>query len=121
MATETKILTRTVIENYKNSKSQLTTDLIKIYQAPATVKSSIILLCHLANIDDLNDGQATIAWSDYTDTDFITHLLVNGNIPARSALNVLHSKLILEPYDAIYAQANALNRIHLTLSILEIS
>lgn len=117
--TETRILTRTVIEEYKNSKYQLSTELVQVYQCPIDRKASILLLCHASNIDDLNDGQISVGWSDYSDSDFITYLIVNGNIPSRSALNIIHGKLILEPLDAIWAKASELNRIHLTLSILE--
>ena len=120
---ETKILTRSVIENYLNSKSQLTTELTKIYTAPATVKASIIILAHVANIDAEGDTDCaiTIGWSDYSDEDFVTYLLHNANLPARSGLNVLGNKLFLEPLDAIWAQASLLTRCHLSMSILEIT
>lgn len=120
---ETKILTRSVIENYLNSKFQLTTELTKIYTCPNTVKSSIIILCHAANIDLEGDTDCavTIGWSDCSDEDFVTYLLYNGNLPARAGLNVLNSKLFLEPLDAIWARADMLERCHLTMSILEIT
>ena len=120
---ETKILTRSVIENYLNSKSQLTTELTKIYTAPATVKASIIILAHVANIDAEGDTDTaiTLGWSDYSDEDFVTFLLYNANLPARSGLNVLGNKLFLEPLDAIWAKAILLNTGHLTMSILEIT
>jgi len=120
---ETKVLTRSIIENYLNSKFQLTTELSKIYTCPATVKASIIILCHAANIDPEGntDCAISVSWSDYSDSDFMTYLLYNANLPARSGLNVLAGKLFLEPYDAIYAKASLLSRAHLTLSILEIT
>jgi len=120
---ETKILTRSVIENYLNSKFQLTTELTKIYTCPATVKASIIILAHVANIDPEGDTDTsiTLGWSDSSDGDFITYLLHNANLPARSGLNVLSNKLFLEPLDAIWAQSSLLERAHLTLSILEIT
>jgi hypothetical protein len=126
---ETKILTRSIIEDYKNSKYQLTTELKQIYVCPPTVKASIIILCHVANVDPEGDTDCaiTIGWSDYSDDDFITYLLYNTNLPARSGLNVLGNKLFLEPLDAIYAKAilldeeSLLDRAHLTLSVLEIT
>lgn len=118
---ETLVVTRSVIENYLNSKSHLTTEMAMIYQCPSDIKASTILIMHTANIDELNDGSVTVSWSDYSDTDNMTYLIANGNLPARSGLNILHSKMILEPNDAIWAKADALNKIHLTLSILEIS
>ena len=120
---ETKILTRSVIENYLNSKFQLTTEETKIYTCPVDVKASIIILCHVANIDPEGDTDCAIkiAWSDYSDEDFMTYLLYNTNLPARAGLNVLSNKLFLEPLDAIWASADKLERAHLTLSILEIS
>ena len=119
--TETRILTRSVIEEYKNAKYQLTTDLVRVYQCPSTCKAAAVTLIQLANIDTINDGFATVGWSDYSDLDFITYLLPNGNLPARSGLSVLHRTMFLEPLDAIWAKADALNRMHMTLSILEIS
>jgi hypothetical protein len=119
--TETRIITRSIIEDYKNSKHQLTTELVNVYQCPTDIKASIIILCHAANIDNLNDGSVTIGWSDFSDDEFITYLIYNGNLPARSGLNILHGKLFLEPLDSIWASADALNRVHLTLSVLEIS
>ena len=121
MATETRILTRTVIESYKNSKYQLTTDLSRIYTSPSNTKSSIILLIQIANIDPLNSSQVTISWRDFSDGDSLTYLLYQGNIPARSALSVIDSKLILEPSDSIWALASENNKLHATLSILEIT
>ena len=120
---ETKILTRSVIEDYKNVKSQLTTELKSIYTCPSTVKASIIILCHAANVDAEGDTDCAISigWSDYSDEDFITYLLYNSNLPARSGLNVLGNKLFLEPLDAIWANADKLERAHITMSILEIS
>jgi hypothetical protein len=119
---ETKIITRSVIENYLNSKFQLTTEDNKIYTCPSSVKASIIILCHVANIDPEGDTDSavTISWSDYSDDDFKTYLIYNGNVPARSGLNVLQGKLFLEPLDAIWAKSSLLERLHLTLSILEI-
>lgn len=120
--TETYTVTRTVIEEYKNAKKLLTTEMQKIYQAPTSVKASVLLAAHFATIDSVNDGQITVGWTDYTDSNFMTYLITNGNIAARAALNLLdHEKLVLEPGDAFYARASELNRIHVTLSILEIS
>jgi hypothetical protein len=119
--TETLVVQRSVIENYINSKSHLTTELTKIYECPSDIKAASILLMHTANIDELTDGSVTIAWSDYSDLDSMTYLISDGNLPARSGLNILHGKLFLEPLDSIYAKADALERIHLTMSILEIS
>jgi hypothetical protein len=121
MSTETIVLTRSVIEEYINSKNHLTTELTKIYQCPSTIKASAILLMHATNIDDLTDGSVTIAWSDYSDLDEMTYFISDGNLPARSGLNILHGKFFLEPSDSIWAKADAMDRIHLTMSILEIS
>lgn len=118
---ETQVVTRTVIENYINRKAQLTTELTEIYRTPANVKAAAVILCHAATIDSLNDGTITIGWSDYSDNDFVTYLLTDGNVPARAGLSILDGKLLLEPQDAVYAKAGELNRLHLTLSIIEIS
>ena len=120
---ETRILTRSVVENYLNVKYQLTTELSNIYTCPSTVKASIIILCHVANVDAEGDTDCalTIGWSDYTDEDFVTYLLYNANLPARAGLNVLSGKLFLEPLDSVWAKASLLDRIHVTMSVLEIS
>lgn len=119
--TETIVLTRSVIEDYFNAKAHLSTELTKIYQCPSTIKCASILLMHATNIDDLTDGSVSIAWSDYSDLDEMTYFIANGNLPARSGLNILHGKMFLSPLDGIWAKADAMERIHLTMSILEIS
>ncbi len=119
--TETRVLTRSVIEEYKNESHSLTTELVKIYECPSDAKASIILMIHTSNIDNINDGSVTVCWSDYTQEDRLTYFINDGNLPARSGLNVIHGKHILEPLDAIWAKADALNRIHITMSILEVS
>jgi len=119
--TETLVISRSIIENYINSKSHLSTELTNIYFCPNNIKAATILLIHASNIDELTDGSVSIGWSDYSDLDVITYLISDGNLPARSGLNILHGKMILEPGDAIWAKADALERIHLTMSILEIS
>lgn len=118
---DTIVLTHSVIENYFNAKFQLTTELTQIYQCPLNIKASSVLLCHAGAIDDLNDGSLSVCWSDYSDDNVLTYFISNGNLPSRSGLNVLHSKFFLEPGDAIWAKADAMERIHLTLSLLEIS
>lgn len=119
--TETRVLTRSVVEEFKNAKHHLTTEMYEVYKCPLSVRNAIITLCHVVNIDEVNDGSASIVWSDFSDEDDQTYLLPNANIAARAGLNVLHGKLILEPGDGIHAKADALNKIDLTLSIMEIS
>lgn len=118
---ETLIVTRSVVEEYLNSKAHLTTELTKIYQCPSNIKCASILLMHVANVDDLTDGSVSVCWSDYSDTDEMVYFISDGNLPARSGLNILHGKMFLEPLDCIWAKADAMNRLHITLSILEIS
>jgi len=128
---ETRILTRSVIENYLNVKSQLTTEFGEnpIYTCPSTVKASIVILCHVANTDPNGDDDCalTIGWKDHDDDDVMTYLLHDANLPARSGLNVLAGKLFLEPLDSVWAKVTwpvndvSESRAHLTMSILEIS
>ncbi len=121
MPTSTKVLTRSVIEKYINAKQNLTTESRTIYECPSNIKAAIVLLAHVANTDTLNDSLLSIGWRDNSDNNNLTYLLKEGNIPARAALNVLHSKLILEPNDSLIAYSSEPNRLDLTLSILEIS
>ena len=119
--TDTIALTSSVTENYINAKFHLTTQLTQIYQCPLDIKAAAIILCHAASVDDLNDSSLTVSWADYTDNNAMTYLISSGNLPARSGLNVLYNKLFLEAGDSVWAMADALNKIHITLSILEIS
>jgi hypothetical protein len=119
--TDTLVLTKSVTETYLNSKFALTTELTQIYQCPLDIKATAVLLCHAASVDDLNDGSLSVCWADYNDENFMTYFIYNGNLPSRSGLNVLYGKFFLEAGDSIWAKADALDRIHLTLSLLEIS
>lgn len=121
MSTQTKILTRQVIENYKNAKQSLTVESRTLYTVPNNIIASSILLVHIANIDTINDSLLTIGWRDSSDNNHLTYLLKEGNIPARAALNLLHRTLILEPNDSIIALSSTPNSLDVTLSILELS
>lgn len=118
---QTRILTRSVIENYKNAKLELTDELLKVYECPSDIKAALITLCQATNIDTVNDSFVTVGWTDYSDSNKISYFITEGNMPARSGLNVFEKSFFLEPGDAIWAKADGLNKIHLTLSVVEVS
>jgi len=99
---------------FKNVTANLTTSGNTIYTTP-TGYSGIVLMAQLSNITG-----TTVDASMFVDkSGNLTSLVTDFSIPANDAAGVLSGKLVLEPGQAVFAQASANASIQLTLSILE--
>ncbi len=107
-------------ETFKNFKLALGTSSATAYTCPAST-TAIVLLCQVANVDGTNEADATVTWTDSSDSDASTALVSTVPVPAGSALGVLSGKLVLEAGDAIKGLASAASDLVLTGSVVEMS
>ena len=107
-------------EAFKNFKLALGTDSATAYTCPAAT-TAIVLLLQVSNIDGVNEADASVAWTDASDSDASTALVSVVPIPAGSALGVLSGKLVLEAGDTIAGLASAAGDLVLTGSVVEMS
>jgi len=108
---------------YKNAKSvSLTTSLADIYTCPATTEA-IVLGIQITNIDGTNAADATVAWTDSSDTDAVTYLIKSSEVAAGEAISAMapEFKLVLETGDKIQAMASAASDLCISVSVLEVS
>ena len=87
---------------------------------PPTFPTTALVKSILVSSDSAN---ATLVDVKYTDTSAsATFVLFNKkSITANNTVELLDQPLVLEEGDILYAQANAANQIHLTVSVLEIT
>jgi len=107
-------------EAFKNFKLALGTSSATAYTCPAST-TAIVLLCQVANVDGKNEADATVTWTDSSDSDASTALVSTVPVPAGSALGVLSGKLVLEAGDTIAGLASAASDLVLTGSVVEMS
>ena len=118
-------------DTFKNSSLDVVnTDLNAVYTVPSAspgvtgtapvfpttgVVKSILVASDSAN--------ATLVDVKYTDTSATaTFVLFNQkSITANNTVELLDQPLVLEEGDILYAQANAANQVHITVSVLEIT
>jgi len=107
-------------EAFKNFKLALGTDSATAYTCPAAT-TAIVLLLQVSNIDGVNEADASVAWTDSSDSDASTALVSAVPIPAGSSLGVLSGRLVLEAGDTIAGLASATSDLVLTGSVVEMS
>ena len=107
-------------EAFKNFKLALGTDSATAYTCPAAT-TAIVLLLQVSNVDGTNEADATVSWTDSSDSDASTALVSAVPVPAGSALGVLSGKLVLESGDTIAGLASAAGDLVLTGSVVEMS
>ena len=107
-------------ETFKNAKLALTTSSATIYTCPSAT-TAIILMCQVANIDGTNEADATISWTDSSDSATETFLAKTVSVPADSSLGILSGKMVLETGDTLKGLASADSDLAVTVSVLEIS
>ena len=107
-------------ESFKNFKLALGTSSATAYTCPAAT-TAIVLLLQVSNIDGVNEADATVSWTDSSDSDASTALVKTVPVPAGSALGVLSGKLVLEAGDTIAGLASAASDLVLTGSVVEMS
>ena len=107
-------------EAFKNFKLALGTSSATAYTCPSAT-TAIVLMCQVANIDGTNEADATVTWTDASDSGASTALVSAVPVPAGSALGVLGGKLVLEAGDTIAGLASAASDLVLTGSVVEMS
>jgi len=107
-------------ETFKNFKLALGTDSATAYTCPAAT-TAIVLLLQVSNVDGVNEADATITWTDASDSNASTALVSAVPVPAGSALGVLSGKLVLAAGDTIAGLASAAGDLVLSGSVVEMS
>ena len=107
-------------EAFKNFKLALGTDSATAYTCPAAT-TAIVLMLQVSNVDGVNEADATVSWTDASDSDASTALVSAVPVPAGSSLGVLAGKLVLEAGDTIAGLASAASDLVLTGSVVELS
>jgi hypothetical protein len=107
-------------EAFKNFKLALGTSSATAYTCPAST-TAIVLMLQVSNVDGTNEADATITWTDASDSGASTALANAVPVPAGSALGVLSGKMVLEAGDTIAGLASAASDLVLTGSVVEMS
>ena len=107
-------------EVFKNFNANMTTGGVTAYTCPAAT-TAIVLHCQVANVDGTNAADATVRWTDDSNSDKVTRLANTIPVPADTSLSVLTGVLVLEAGDTIVGVASADSDLELSGSVLEIS
>ena len=75
-------------------------------------------LLHVANKDGMNAADATISWTDASDSNAEHHLIHTSNIDAGGALSILERPHVLEAGDTIKALASSAGDLELTGALI---
>ena len=105
---------------YKNDELDMTTSLSDVYTCPGSTEA-VVLMCQVANIDGTNSADATVAWTDSSNSDKVTYLVKETAVSAGTAISAMLGNLALEAGDKIQAQASANSDLQITISVLEVS
>lgn len=105
---------------FKNFNGTMVTGGVVAYVCPPAT-TAIVLHCQVANIDGSNSADASVHWTDDSDTDKVVYLAKTVAVPADTSLSVLTGKLVLAAGDTIVGVASADGDLQLSGSVLEIS
>lgn len=105
-------------EAFKNFPYAMTMTNGTAYTCPSG-KTAIVLCLQVTNVDGTVSADATVSWTDASQSGLETCLVKSCPIPAGGALNILAGKLVLESGDSIKANASADNKLVLTGSVVE--
>jgi len=111
-----------VAEIFKRESRRLDTlDEVLVYQAPNATDAdvAIALGCLAANVDTLGPAEISL-FIRTAASGLIARTALNIVVPAKGTLDMLPSKLVLKRGERITAQANLVNRLDVTVSVLEI-
>ena len=95
------------------------TSLTTVYTCPANYKS-IVKEIWLTNVDGSNAVDATLKWTDDSDSDAAYSLLSTKSIAADSYLRIEGGNIVLEAGDILKAQAGAANDLMVSVFVEEI-
>ena len=84
----------------------------------ASGNTSIVIHCQVANVDGTNSADVNI---DHNDGSTVAALVSALTVPAKSAVNPIGGKLVLEDGDQLRAWASAAGDLEMTVGILQIT
>jgi hypothetical protein len=107
---------------FKNFRAVMTTGGVTAYTAGTGV-TAIILSLQVANVDGVNSADATVHWTDASNSNAVTRLGFTVVIPAQTAVSMLvpGTKHALEVGDTIVATASADGDLELSGTVLEMT
>ena len=105
---------------FKNFRALMTTGGATAYTCPALTTAKI-LHCQVANVDGVNSADATVYWTDDSNSDAVTRLGLTVVVPAQTSISMLTGTLILEAGDTLVGIASADSDLELSGSVLEMS
>jgi hypothetical protein len=108
-----------VAESYKNAKAVLLDTATDIYIVPAGT-TGIVIGCQITNVGT-SANALEIWWVDSSDTNAVTRLGKDIDVPAKSSYEPIGGKLILEAGDKIVGTSGTASELEATVSVLEIS
>jgi len=88
--------------------------------SPGSGETAIIVHCQVASVDDTNGGVLNMDLYD-SSTTTAAALTQTLSVPAKSAINPIGGKLVLEASDELRAWASAASDLEITLGILVIT
>lgn len=101
-----------------NGSLDLTASMQDAYTVPVAKKATVMMLW-VARVDNGNDVDATVQWTDDSDTDKVTRLCFEYPLVVGSGIAPLIGILTLEAGDKIQAKASAAGDAELTFCVLE--
>ena len=104
----------------KNAKAAMTTSSTTAYTVP-TSTNAIIKSIQVTNIDGTNTADASISWTDSSDSDTETFLIKSTTVQPGEATSALVDVLHLEAGDTIKVLASANSDLVCSISLLEIT
>ena len=87
-----------------------------VYTCPAS-KIAGVIHCQVANVDGTNAADLNV---DMNDGSVVSALVSALSVPAKTAINPIGGKLVLEAADELRSWAGAASDLEMTLSVLEI-
>ena len=99
--------------------SLTSTSLTTIYTCPSNYKS-IIKELWITNVDGTNAADATVQWTDDSDSDAAYSIISTKSVAADSYLRIEGANIVLEAGDILKAQAGAANDLTVSAFIEEI-
>ena len=105
---------------FKNFRALMVTGGATAYTCPSAT-TAIVLHCQVANVDGVNSADATVHWTDDSNSDAVTRLGLTVVVPAQTSVAMLTGKLVLEAGDTLVGIASADSDLELSGSVLEMT
>lgn len=108
---------------FKNIRGILVTGGVTMYTCPTTVPPTTarVKMLQVSNVDGVNSADATVHWTDASNSNAVTRLGLTVVVPAQTAVNMLTGELVLEAGDTLVGTASADSDLELSGSVLEMT